>query len=358
MSWTCAAIDHGVTIFPNGKIGPCCLIDSDYLKPIGQLNNPDRFTDLKTEYPPSACVKCISAESNNLPSYRTFFNSNVTSCSGLQFVDIRNSNLCNLKCRYCGPHFSSQWAQELGHASPIVSCSIEEHKNILLTESLHWMYFTGGEPLILADHWAILEELIATNQAHKISLLYNSNLTSLKYKDKNIVSIWKQFKKVTVNCSIDAVGLELEYIRSGANWNTIDLNIQLLKKSGINIIIGPVVSILNVWNLETLFVYAQKHKIKVNLNILEGPDYLALDVIPDELKQLALDSVLKFKEYIPNNVYARIIQLINNNINQCLFNHTLNHVLLLDSNRNEKLFDLLPFKQIAKDLILKNNEHQ
>jgi len=358
MAWTCAAIDHGVTIFPNGMIGPCCKISADYLKPLNQLANSQRFADLKIESPPDACHSCIATEHQQMPSYRNMFNSLATSAPGLQFVDIRNSNLCNLKCRYCGPHFSSQWAQELGHASPIVSCSIEEHKSILLTESLHWMYFTGGEPLILADHWAILEELIATNQAHKISLLYNSNLTSLKYKDKNIVSIWKQFKKVTVNCSIDAVGLELEYIRSGANWNTIDSNIQLLKKLDINIMISPVVSILNVWNLETLFIYAQKHKIKVDLNILEGPDYLALNVIPDELKQLALDSVLKIKKYIPDNVYASIIQLINNNINQCLFNHTLNHVLLLDSNRNEKLFDLLPFKQIAKDLILKNNEYQ
>jgi len=37
--WKCAAIDNGVTIFPNGKIGPCCLIDSSYLKPISELTN-------------------------------------------------------------------------------------------------------------------------------------------------------------------------------------------------------------------------------------------------------------------------------------------------------------------------------
>ena len=55
VTWKCAAIDHGVTIFPNGKIGPCCKIRSDYLKPIGELNNKQRFIDLKTEYPPSAC---------------------------------------------------------------------------------------------------------------------------------------------------------------------------------------------------------------------------------------------------------------------------------------------------------------
>ena len=50
MTWECAAIDHGVTIFPNGKIGPCCQVSSDYLKPISELTNPNRFADLKTKF--------------------------------------------------------------------------------------------------------------------------------------------------------------------------------------------------------------------------------------------------------------------------------------------------------------------
>ena len=74
MTWTCAAIDHGVTVFPNGKIGPCCQIRSDYLKPMSELPNAQRFADLKTEYPPAACEKCIGDEEHNLPSYRTLFN--------------------------------------------------------------------------------------------------------------------------------------------------------------------------------------------------------------------------------------------------------------------------------------------
>ena len=119
MSWTCAAIDHGVTIFPNGKIGPCCQINSDYLKPISELTNPDRFADLKTQNcpPDHPCNKCSVNEYHGLPSYRHTFDSAVTSAPGLQFVDIRNTNLCNLKCRYCGPHFISQWSEELGKFS-------------------------------------------------------------------------------------------------------------------------------------------------------------------------------------------------------------------------------------------------
>ena len=30
----------------------------------------------------------------------------------MKYMDIRFSNLCNMKCRSCGPACSSQWAQE------------------------------------------------------------------------------------------------------------------------------------------------------------------------------------------------------------------------------------------------------
>ena len=75
--WKCAAIDHGVTIFPNGKIGPCCLIAADYLKPIELIADPNRFADLKTpeDSPPDACRDCVQAESHGDRSYRTMFES-------------------------------------------------------------------------------------------------------------------------------------------------------------------------------------------------------------------------------------------------------------------------------------------
>jgi hypothetical protein len=108
MTWSCAAIDHGVTIFSDGKIAPCCQTSGDYLKPISELNNPDRFSDLKSENmsPTHPCNKCAVAEYHGLNSYRQVFDRQVTLDPGIQFLDIRNSNLCNLKCRYCGPHFS------------------------------------------------------------------------------------------------------------------------------------------------------------------------------------------------------------------------------------------------------------
>lgn len=358
--WKCAAIDYGVTIFPHGKIGPCCLIHSSYLKPISELHNPDRFSDLKTEYPPSACEKCIGNESQGLTSYRSTFNKTKTSAPGIQFVDIRNSNHCNLKCRYCGPHFSSSWAKELNQQGTTHQ-DIEQYKDILITDSLHWMYFTGGEPLINPEHWDLLKELIDTDRAINISLMYNTNLTTIKYQDVDIIDQWSKFKSVQIQCSIDAVGAPFEFIRSGANWDKVNQNLQKLlgnaQSSTIKVVLTPVISILNIWFIAELFEYGKQNKLLVSPIVLSGPDYLALDVIPDELKESALAQLDKIKSYISNSVYKQLHNLITNNINNCLFAHTLSHIMLLDNIRGERLFDLLPFSGIARDQILKNYEY-
>ena len=47
MTWQCAAIDHGVTFYENGKIAPCCLIAHTYRKDITEIHNQP-FKDLKT----------------------------------------------------------------------------------------------------------------------------------------------------------------------------------------------------------------------------------------------------------------------------------------------------------------------
>ena len=366
MTWACAAIDHGVTIFPNGKIGPCCQINPNYLKPISELTNPERFADLKTESVPQdhPCHKCSAAEYNKLPSYRRTFDNMVTPAPGLQFVDIRNTNLCNLKCRYCSPHFSSQWAEELGRIPVIENQDLNEYKDLLITDSLHWMYFTGGEPIINSEHWDLLEELIVSGKSAQIALMYNTNLTTIKYKDKNIIDIWKQFKKVDIQCSIDAVGTPLEYIRSGSDWKKIKLNLEQLlvatQNSNITLTFSPVLSILNIWFIDELYEYAAINNIPVVLFVLTGPDYLALDVMPDSLKSLALDKITQLESSysISSTMTLHLKNLVNNNINQCLFQHTISHILLLDKLRNEKLFDLLPFKAFAVDSILKNHEYE
>ena len=361
MTWQCKAIDHGVTFFPNGKIGPCCQVSADYLKPIEVIARRDRFYDLKTELPPSACEKCVQNEYQGLPSYRHFFNSHTTaSDQNIVFLDIRNTNQCNLKCRYCGPHFSNQWAKELNIDIPLMHTNLDHLLDNILTDDLQVVYFTGGEPLISADHWDILARLIKSGLSKKIKLMYNTNVTVLKYKDIDFIQTWDQFANVNLMMSIDAIGELFNNIRSGANWQDIEANLYALQrlKSNVVLSVSCVLSILNIWDLIDYIKYFQARTIPVNFIILQGPDYLALNVIPDDLKHRALTIIDKAIDLLNNPELQEARNIIINNQNQILFRQCVSHVLLLDSIRKENLFALLPFRDLAKELIANNNEYR
>jgi MoaA/NifB/PqqE/SkfB family radical SAM enzyme len=219
------------------------------------------------------------------------------------------------------------------------------------------MYFTGGEPLINPEHWDLLTELVSLGLSEKISLMYNTNLTTVRYKDTDVLDLWKKFKSVQINCSIDAVGTPLEYIRSGCNWAKIESNLQTLinsvHKSTINLVLTPVLSILNIWFIAELYDYAAQNNIPVEPIILTNPVYLGLDAIPDQLQAQALAQIELIKKYIPTPMFSHLSGIIQSNARAYLINQTISHVLLLDNNRNEKLFNLLPFKEISKHRIIK-----
>ena len=355
MTWTCAAIDHGITFSQNGTIAPCALIDYSYRKPISEINN-DPFADLRTGEPPKECHGCHEAEQRQIESYRQQHNAKKTSASGYQFIDIRNSNFCNYKCRTCTPNNSSQWAQELGHKITIVNQDLAPVKETMVNSAVTSIYYTGGEPFINKEFWGLLQDLIDKQYSYNISLLLNTNLSTLKYKNIDIFNLLKHFKNVNIVCSIDAVGEKFNYIRSGGDWDTVITNLYLLKDyatkhNNLTIDIGCTVSILNIWFIEELLDTLKDFNVK--LTDLRYPSQLALTTIPDSLKTLALECVDRISaKYKDKNKCDLFKSHIINNSTQSFFNQTVTHTLLLDSVREEKLFDLLPFKQSALDLLL------
>ena len=287
----CPAITNGVTVFTDGRIRPCCLTAAEYSKPLSCIQDPNRFTDLIHRDRPAACRACWQAEDNGIVSLRHYYKQKVIpDNTNIQFLDFRLSNQCNLKCRYCGPHFSNQWAKELSIAQPLKQVDVSEYHDDLFNENLTDLYWCGGEPLILKEHYEINKLLIDKNLSKNISLRYNTNLTVLKYKDIDIIDIWKQFKDITLDVSLDAANDVVNYIRSGSDWQTIDKNINFILNSNIpnlKLRFTPVVSALNIWFLPELLSYAKSRNIPVMFYALDNPDYLSLSVLPKELKEQA-----------------------------------------------------------------------
>jgi sulfatase maturation enzyme AslB (radical SAM superfamily) len=348
MTWTCPAIDHGVSIFPDGRIRPCCLASAEYSKPLSEITNPARFQDLKSLDKPDACRNCWSKENQGFTSMRSMYQRKVTNAQGIQFLDVRHSNHCNFKCRYCNPHFSNQWAKELSYPITLKQSKFDDYLDHLLTKDLVEIYWCGGEPLINSNHYDMLGTLISNGLSENIELRYNTNFSVIKYKDKNVFDLWQRFKSVTLDISIDAVGEISNYIRSGSDWDSISANIDLVmenikQNANISVRFSPVISLLSVWTLPELYKYADSKKIPVTPILLSGPDYLSLIATPNKLKPLVVSTLNSIRNQLGQNIYDQIMLQLSNDDTEYLFNHALTHILLLDKLRQEKLFELLPF---------------
>lgn len=348
--WKCAAIDHGLTIYQNGTIAPCCMIDYSYRKKLSDYR-PGLFSDLNTSEPPSVCWRCTQAEEKGLHSYRHTRNeiASYRRTTGIKFLDIRNTNLCNLKCRTCDPTNSHLIAKETNSNLSIIHHDISQDIDRFLTSSLQELYYTGGEPLINAEHWDILQRLIDLNLAKNIDLKYNTNLTTLKYKSLDVVDLWQKFREVHIGISLDAVGHKLGYIRSGADWNIIEKNLRCLKhwmQTHKNIMcrITCTVSLLNLWFLPELITYAGNNDLPIELNRLYGVDYLSLEACPAQYQDLALsiiETVGKLDEHAAAAAY--MASAVKNNSKHHLFDHAAAEIKRLDRIRDENLWSVLPF---------------
>ena len=361
----CNAAWNSITFYPNNKIAPCCSYEYTMAIDVGHLDGVNTFRELQQEMltgkKPQGCKSCWGNEEKGLDSYRQNYGIDETERSRIRFLDIRNNNTCNLACRMCGPEFSSTWTKTIGKMEIKIQ-DIWSHLETLDLSSLYEIYFTGGEPMLNPDHWRLLEKLISEDRAKNIVLRYNTNLTLLTYKDKSVMDLWPNFLNVHIYGSLEGTGRVVEFYRSGSNWANINSTVdQLLeykkqhKKINLNVFCS--VGILNIWELQSLIDWCSDRDINLNLSKLFGPDILAIDTLPNDVKYLIdrLKIMLNPRDtFYQNNL--RIIELcrLDAGKHQHLFVHTIAHTLMMDRTRKDDMFGILPqeLQDYAKRKIL------
>jgi hypothetical protein len=152
--------------------------------------------------------------------------------------DYRFSNLCNFKCRMCGEQLSSSWEtekrvnnmwsqQHQPFMIPEIKSAMEnfqktvvepEFKDAVTKGIIEEIYWVGGEPLMYDVHWWTLEEMVKNNSAKDCYLRYNSNLSRVEYRGKNLYDYLPHFKDWLMCASIDGTGEIVEFIRKGIIW--------------------------------------------------------------------------------------------------------------------------------------------
>lgn len=310
----------------NGSLRPCCKFaqpeaSNEYQLPnmkegtLDILWNDQRFQALRQAFldgkKPKECQSCWDEEAAGMPSFRVQWAKDKKintddviftpiATQGPRAMDLKLNNVCNLKCRICGPQASSTFLKEyqerfnikIEDGSYWLSNKILETANeaVILqwAQDLIHLEVTGGEPMASPENIKVLELLINSGRAEHISILLNTNGTLY---NKKFLDLLVKFKEITLCISVDDLGERLEYERYPTEWNTVQDNIKKfieLKKQHSNLFLTlcPTVSVFNVYYLPEYLQWSQSMNMFTYFNILHYPPSHSIKNLPDKLKEI------------------------------------------------------------------------
>ena len=323
--------------YPTGDAQPCCHAEhlagnfGDFKKSTMQeIWSSDKMkqlrSDMLNDVKHKACTRCYEQEEAGFFSGRQSANkhhghqikkgTDIDPPFEMTYWDIRFSNLCNLSCRSCGHIFSSSWYQDQkalygsGHNNinqPMFYAGKFEmdmfEQLIEHIDHVEQIYFAGGEPLTMKEHYMILDAL-EERKMFDVKIVYNTNFTKHKLKDKTIFDYWSKFKNIAVGASLDAMGARAELIRNGTVWSDVEYNRQQLLERcpHVDFYISPTMSIQNALHIPDFHRdWVERGWLQpqdLNVNILQDPAWLRIDIATDRYKDMIRKKIQKHLEWL------------------------------------------------------------
>jgi MoaA/NifB/PqqE/SkfB family radical SAM enzyme len=316
---------------PIGTTRPCCLAEDEIKDQDGNkyslmttdlnvVHNSEYMRKLRQEFldkkQPQTCRKCWNEERSGRTSKRMHTINRLehivtdtewtVDAKPLVFIDFKLGNICNLKCRICGSWSSSTFAAEEVRFEGKESFHYQMLKDGAwprknqrfwedidkLMDQVRYLEFTGGEPFMIQEHFALLERMVAKGIAHNVEIHYNTNGT---HYPENAEEIWKHFKTVEVAFSIDDVNERFEYQRANAIWSEVNTNMDRFEQlrdrnTNIQLQVCSTVNVFNVMYLEGLANWIDKRSFDfVYWNMLHEAYYHSVGTLPERAKQIAIE---------------------------------------------------------------------
>jgi len=264
---------------------------------------------------PDGCSRCWSDEdkhgenwsmrSNYNEQYKDFIQENELKFTKdtfkLKYIETGFGNLCNLACKMCIPMVSStlfgivkadsnnKWKDGYLRDISYIDTDIRE---------LDYIKLIGGEPMMERKHDELLERLLLDHpDPSNITISYYTNTT--KKPSQRVVEIWRQFKEIELNYSIDGVGEVNEYQRPGNYvWQDIEDNLdyyqELSKTINISHRVTSTVTVANIMSLESLWQWVDSKwgsKIRHSCQLANQPLHLVPQHVHPDLKQKIRDKL-------------------------------------------------------------------
>lgn len=249
------------------------------------------------------------------------------------YVEVSFSNLCNFKCSYCSPVYSSRWKEEIEqHGQYNTSANYNNleyfqqagempihHKDYNpyveafwewwpdLVSSLSVFRITGGEPLLNDNTFKILDYL-EVNPHPGLELAVNTNgcvpdklFNSFIEKTRSLLK-QNKIKALQIYTSVDGYGASAEYSRFGLDYAQWESNFEKLLNEipQANVSIMCTTNIFSTSNFVKLleFVLSMKNKynnskVTIDTSILRYPHHLNVGILPTSMHH-SFDKALAF----------------------------------------------------------------
>lgn len=266
------------------------------------------------------------------------------------YLEVMLDNKCNLSCVYCMASVSSSIQNEIEqygpypvqhfqHRAAYQENVSDEYINAfwqwlpLIIKKLKVLRITGGEPII-SDRFLRMLDFLEKESNPDLELYINSNLSVSGARFDRIIKKIEEIlcresiKMVEFYVSVESVGRQAEYIRTGLHFESFDKNIRKILSTFKNEKV-VIMSTFNSLCSEALnhfgnYVVELKkeyggNRVILDCSYLEAPSYLSIHVLPQSLQlpfKRFYDFLLEnqgpqneiFSEYEINK-YKRIVDL-------------------------------------------------
>jgi pyruvate-formate lyase-activating enzyme len=156
-------------------------------------------------------------------------------------------------------------------------------------DQLQYIEFTGGEPFMIEEHFAMLQQLVDRGLANNIEIHYNTNGT---HCPEQAEEIWSHFKHVEIAFSIDDVEARFDYQRTGARWTEVIVNLDRFRslrrrRRNISLQVCATVNVFNVAYLEELSHWIEQQEFDyVYWNMMHEAYYFSISTLPERAKRV------------------------------------------------------------------------
>ncbi len=286
-------------------------------------DNTDQFSDRVLK----------SADPYSWPDFKPISKMNGDENFYPRYVEVSFSNVCNFKCGYCGPAFSSKWTEEIKSQGPITFAktnwaynAIEEHEVQIpereqnpyvdafwkwfpeAVNHMHTFRITGGEPLLSKHTFKVMDHLLENPQP-QLEFSINSNACPPG-------NLWKQFvqkinllidnnciKKFVLFTSAEGKGKQQEYNRDGMDWNMFITNIDYYLKNtnqelsfmcAFNVLSFPTFLPFVKWVARLYKKYL--HRVYLDIPYVRNPGFLDARIATLDMIEMYLDPIQEFLE--------------------------------------------------------------